>query len=63
MAQILIFPQAAPRRAEQPRPDAPCEIIIFPGVRVEYHAEQPTIDLSRRFPAEIGTGPARSNLG
>jgi hypothetical protein len=40
MAKILQF---APLPADQRRrtPEAPCEVVIFPGVRVEYHDVPP----------------------
>jgi hypothetical protein len=51
MAKILQFARLA---ADQRRklPDAPCEVVIFPGIRVEYH------DVPPQHPAGSG-GPRR----
>ncbi len=53
MARIVSFPAGMTPRQ---RPHAPAvagaagaEILIFPGVRVEYHDDTETLDLSRRI--------------
>jgi len=53
MARVLSFPV---ERRPQHKPPAPgeavsagAEILIFPGVRVEYHDGAETVDLSRRI--------------
>jgi hypothetical protein len=28
--------------------EAPCEIVIFPGIRIERHEQEPSIDLGHR---------------
>ena len=40
MAKVLQFALSASAE-RRPRPDAPAEIVIFPGVRVEYHDAPP----------------------
>ena len=53
MACVLSFP--VERRSQGKRPasgeagNASAEILIFPGVRVEYHDGTETVDLSRRI--------------
>ncbi len=59
MAQILEFPKAASRKAAVCH-TGPCEVVLFPGVRVEYHEDQSTVDLARRYRAERQKRPART---
>ncbi len=53
MARVLSFP--VEKRSQGNRPasgesvGASAEILIFPGVRVEYHDGTETVDLSRRI--------------
>ena len=68
MAKILVFPQRPRVALENAAPRGPAEIIIFPGVRVEYHGERAELDLSRRLlPAGRGDRqtrrPARAAVG
>ena len=48
MAQILAFPErSAPRPPRPPRPGS-AEVVLFPGIRVEYRDCEGSVDLSRR---------------
>jgi hypothetical protein len=53
MARILSFPVEKKPQGKLPASDeagcASAEILIFPGVRVEYHDGTETVDLSRRI--------------
>ncbi|TDI54352.1 MAG: hypothetical protein E2O93_09125 [Alphaproteobacteria bacterium] len=53
MARVLSFPVAKrpPKKltASAEAGSASAEILIFPGVRVEYHEGAETVDLSRRI--------------
>lgn len=40
MAKILPFPRLDATRSRKPD-DVPAEIVIFPGIRVEYHDRPP----------------------
>jgi hypothetical protein len=47
MADILPFASSAPRRARR-RHEGGGEVVIFPGIRVEYHDHTPTPPTKRR---------------
>jgi hypothetical protein len=47
MADILYFAKGGPHRGRSPREPAG-EIVIFPGIRVEYHDRQPAPSRKRR---------------
>ena len=53
MARVLSFPVDKRPRGKPPASGeaggASAEILIFPGVRVEYHDGTETVDLSRRI--------------
>ncbi len=53
MARVLSFPVAKrppeKRTATAGAGSASAQILIFPGVRVEYHEGAETVDLSRRI--------------
>lgn len=58
MAQILPFPEnSAPRPPRRPGP-GPAQIVLFPGVRIEYRECANSVDLSRR-PGRPGYDKAR----
>lgn len=65
MAQILQFPgsmepRSKPSKTLRAGKKRQCEIVIFPGIRVEYHDDHPdTVDLSRRVSP---TRRTRANL-
>ena len=52
MANVIPFPDPAVRRSVQPRTLAKGEVVIFPGVRVEYHDDPAIVDLSCRIQAQ-----------
>ena len=53
MARVLSFPVEKRTQGKQPPSDkagsGSAEILIFPGVRFEYHDGTETVDLSRRI--------------
>jgi hypothetical protein len=49
MAEIFQFAASAPKRTRHRR-EAAGEIVIFPGIRVEYHDHPPTPDTKGRRP-------------
>ncbi len=53
MARVLLFPVNKRAQCNPPASGetggAGAEILIFPGVRVEYHDGTETVDLSRRI--------------
>ena len=51
MGTVLTFNRNEAARSGPP-PDAPCEIVIFPGVRIE----RETVDLSHRLRPPSGGG-------
>ena len=61
MTQILSFRSAAParRKASQGRT---AEIVIFPGVRVEYHQDRPVRSATTASRREAELGPAKVEL-
>jgi len=50
MAQILVYPDADTRKKPSRAQFGPGQIVIFPGIRVEYHDDATTVDLSKRYP-------------
>lgn len=48
MAQILAFPENSTPRPPRPPSAGSAEIVLFPGIRVEYHDCASSVDLSRR---------------
>jgi hypothetical protein len=48
MAHIITFPTHAPGRTSRRSTEGTAEIVLFPGVRVEYHDPEAPLDLSRR---------------
>ena len=53
MARILSFPVERKSQCKRPASggagNGSAEILIFPGIRVEYHDGTETVDLSRRI--------------
>lgn len=48
MAEVVAFPaKSTPKSSRGPAP-ATAEIVLFPGVRVEYRDSAASVDLSRR---------------
>jgi hypothetical protein len=52
--QIAASKRPAPRRAE--RAASGCQIVIFPGVRIERHADEASVDLGYRLLDSAATG-------
>jgi hypothetical protein len=52
--QIAASKRPARRRTE--RTASQCQIVIFPGVRVERHADDASVDLGYRLLDSAGTG-------
>jgi hypothetical protein len=48
MAQIIAFPLKAAGRPGRRTAVGNAEIVLFPGIRVEYHDPDAPLDLSRR---------------
>ena len=48
MAQILAFPEKSAPRPPRPLGTATAQIVLFPGIRVEYRDSAGSLDLSRR---------------
>jgi len=48
MADILPFASSAQKRAPRRREGVFGEVVIFPGIRVEYHDQMPTPPPKRR---------------
>lgn len=53
MADVIPFPEPSARRATGEQKSAAGEVVIFPGVRVVYHDNPATVDLSRRIGAQV----------
>jgi hypothetical protein len=53
MADVIPFPEPSARRVTGERDSAAGEVVIFPGVRVVYHDNPATVDLSRRIGAQV----------
>lgn len=53
MADVIPFPEPSARRVTGERSSAAGEVVIFPGVRVVYHDNPTTVDLSRRIGAQV----------
>lgn len=54
MATVIPFPDPTTLRSADRQLPAPGEVVIFPGVRVIYHDNPSTVDLSRRIQASSG---------
>ena len=52
MANVIPFPEPSARRTDGELNSAAGEVVIFPGVRVVYHDNPATVDLSRRINAQ-----------
>jgi hypothetical protein len=59
MADVIPFPEPSARRTAGERTPVAGEVVIFPGVRVIYHDNPATVDLSRRIGAQ-GTGLSKT---
>lgn len=57
MANVIPFPEPSARRSAGKPGTAAGEVVIFPGVRIVYHDNPATVDLSRRI-----TAPASATL-
>ncbi len=53
MAEVIPFPEPSARRVTGEQNPAAGEVVIFPGVRVVYHDNPATVDLSRRIGAQV----------
>jgi len=52
MTNVIPFPEPSARRMAGEPNSAAGEVVIFPGVRVVYHDNPATVDLSRRISAQ-----------
>lgn len=55
MADVIPFPDQGNRRRTAPQNVTAGEVVIFPGIRVVYHDNPATVDLSWRIRALSGT--------
>ena len=55
MATVIPFPEPTTLRNSERQSTTPGEVVIFPGVRVIYHDNPSTVDLSSRIRANSGT--------
>jgi hypothetical protein len=58
MAQILAFPEKSTSRPPRPPGSGTAQVVLFPGIRVEYRECEQSVDLSRR-PGRPGRDKAR----
>lgn len=58
MAQILAFPEKSASRPARPASPGTGQVVLFPGIRVEYRDCENSVDLSRR-PGRPGYDKAR----
>ncbi len=54
MAIVIPFPELTTLRSADRQSTTPGEVVIFPGVRVIYHDNPSTVDLSCRIRAKSG---------
>ncbi len=52
MTNVILFPDRTTQRVADNQNPVEGEVIIFPGVRVEYHDDPATVDLSCRIRAQ-----------
>lgn len=55
MATVIPFPDPTTLRSADRQSTTPGEVVIFPGVRVVYHDNPSTVDLSCRIQAKSGS--------
>jgi len=58
MAQILAFPEKSVPRPPRPAGPRTGQVVLFPGIRVQYRDCESSVDLSRR-PGRPGYDKAR----